>query len=288
VLDALIVLSSLWLASWLQPELRRLFPQLRAAVQFREHALLVYLVTPLWLWLIVSLRLHLAVPLRFAQAELITGLIKPAPGRARSPGATRVSHAVADQPRAFPRSELPAALCAAQHRHRLGAFSAQVPHRAAPPLASGSAVRTLNELVRAALAAPDPPHFIGFLSAADRPPLAAGELSRVGTLSDLPRVLHEHAIDHVLFFPPANQPESVRTELQAGEDVGVTASFSVELVQLSEAMPVLAEHYERVRDVRGGAQGTSAGTEVRARPHHGRLSDRGPLAGFCSWRWRSP
>jgi len=66
----------------------------------------------------------------------------------------------------------------------------------------------------------------------------------VGQLSDLPRLLHEQAIDHVMFFPPTHQPEQVRAELHACEEVGVTASFSVDLVQLSEATPTLTEHFE--------------------------------------------
>ena len=42
-LDALIAAAAMLLAAAMQPELRRVFPPLRAAAAFREHALLVYL-----------------------------------------------------------------------------------------------------------------------------------------------------------------------------------------------------------------------------------------------------
>jgi hypothetical protein len=41
MLDALCIVVSILLAGYVQPELRRFFPQLRSAVQFREDALLV-------------------------------------------------------------------------------------------------------------------------------------------------------------------------------------------------------------------------------------------------------
>lgn len=47
-----------------------------------------------------------------------------------------------------------------------------------------------------------------------------------------------------MFFPPAHRPESVRAELHACEELGVSASFSVDLLQLSEATPTSTEHFE--------------------------------------------
>jgi exopolysaccharide biosynthesis polyprenyl glycosylphosphotransferase len=132
-------------------------------------------------------------------------------------------------------------------QHRAGIGRARV-------LFVGWPSQRMAELLRAAQAAPDPPEVIGYLecptpppSATDPafgPPPSAAALPRVGTLDDLPRLLHEQPVDHVLFFPPANRPESVPGELLACEEVGVTASFSVDLVQLAEATPRLTSHYD--------------------------------------------
>jgi exopolysaccharide biosynthesis polyprenyl glycosylphosphotransferase len=51
------------------------------------------------------------------------------------------------------------------------------------------------------------------------------------------RVLHEHAIDHVMFFPPTNQPEELREPLALCEQLGIVASFSVSLTQLTRSTP---------------------------------------------------
>ena len=47
-----------------------------------------------------------------------------------------------------------------------------------------------------------------------------------------------------MFFPPANRPEQVREQLAACEEVGVTASFSVDLVQLGQAAPRVMSKYD--------------------------------------------
>jgi exopolysaccharide biosynthesis polyprenyl glycosylphosphotransferase len=245
VLDALLICAAMWLAAWVQPELRRLFPQLRAAVQFREHALLVYLVTPLWLWLIVSFRLHLAVPQRLAQAELIARLIKlHVSGLAGIAILAFLLQSLINRSLvalflgfsfSLLYAQRSALIAWARFQHKTGVGQARL-------LLVGDPSQRMHELVQAAQAAPDPPHIVGYLGEPVSPPPAA--LGCVGSVSDLPRLLHEQAIDHVLFFPPANRPELVRAELLACEEVGVTASFSVDLVQLAEAMPRLASHYE--------------------------------------------
>jgi exopolysaccharide biosynthesis polyprenyl glycosylphosphotransferase len=238
----------MWLAAWLQPELRRLFPQLRAAVQFREHALLVYSATPLWLWLIVSFRLHLAVPQRLTQAELITRLIKlHATGLAAVALLAFLLQSVINRSLvalflgcsfALLYAQRSALIAWARYQYKQGTGQKRL-------LLVGSASERMAELVRSALAAPDPPHILGYLDCpGPQPTAAAPELENIGTRADLPRLLHEQAIDHVLFFPPANRPEDAHAELLACEEVGVAASFSIELVQLAEATPQLAAHYE--------------------------------------------
>jgi FlaA1/EpsC-like NDP-sugar epimerase len=185
-------------------------------------------------------RLHAAMQLRLGQAELITRLIA---GLALLAFLTQAL---------FNRSlvalflacsfvllyaQRSARIAWARYQHETGTSRARL-------LLVGEPARRINELVRAASAAPDPPNFIGYLRPNASPLSAAGELTCVEQLSDLPRLPHEQTIDHVMFFPPTHQPEQVRAELHACEEVGVTASFSVDLVQLSEATPTLTEHFE--------------------------------------------
>src|SRR5690348_10881031 len=76
VCDVAILIASIYLALALQPSPRRFIPSLRSVVAFREHASLVYSLVPLWMILIVTFRVHLAVPQRLGQAELLARLIK--------------------------------------------------------------------------------------------------------------------------------------------------------------------------------------------------------------------
>lgn len=254
VLDAVLVFVSLVLAAWLQPYLRVLLPSVRAAVQFHEHALLVYLVLPLWLALSVVFRLHIAVPQRIAGSELLVRLIK-----LHVAGLAGVSLLQFLTQSVINRSLVALfLLCSfmlmfaqrsvilgwARFQHATGTGRARV-------LLVGRPSRRMHELISAALRSPNPPHVIGYLeapltaaSALSSPPPDATPLERLGVLHDLPTLLHEQAVDHVLFFPPAHRPEAVRSELAACEEVGVTASFSVDLVQLAEATPRVTSHYD--------------------------------------------
>ena len=253
-LDAAVIVGSMLLAAYLQPELRRVLPGLRSAVDFREHALLVYLSLPLWLVLIVTFRVHIAVAQGLGQAELLVRLIKlHVVGLA---GIALLSF--------FTQSIINRSLVAlflgctfltmyvqrslliawARFQHKTGVGQERV-------LLVGQPSRRMAELVRAALARPNPPHIVGYLepqlTAANPlsvPPADAPAIPRVGSVRELPRLLHEQPVDHVLFFPPAHRPETVRDELIACEEVGVTASFSVDLVQLAEATPRVTSHYE--------------------------------------------
>jgi exopolysaccharide biosynthesis polyprenyl glycosylphosphotransferase len=76
------------------------------------------------------------------------------------------------------------------------------------------------------------------------PPVGTLELTRLGGLAELPQVLQTQAVDHVMFFPPSNRPERLREQLESCEEVGVTASFSVDLVQLSAAVPRVTAHFD--------------------------------------------
>jgi exopolysaccharide biosynthesis polyprenyl glycosylphosphotransferase len=253
-LDIVTLFASLWLASELQPLVRKLFPGWHEAVEFREHATLVYLVLPLWLVLNATFRLDVAVAQRIGQAELIVRLIK-----VHVAGLAGVSLLQFLLQSVINRSlvalflgcmfllmytQRTLMIAWARFQHRTGTGQERV-------LLIGQPSRRMSEMVRVALSRPNPPLFVGYLeaplTAAEKlsvPPPDAPTLTKLGALRDLPRILYEQPLDRVMFFPPAHRPESVREELVACEEVGVTASFSVDLVQLAEAMPRITAHYD--------------------------------------------
>ncbi|HKP63001.1 MAG TPA: sugar transferase [Polyangiales bacterium] len=250
VLDAGMVVGSIFLASSLHQLLRPLWPPLRVPPNFEAHATLVYLVLPLWLVLSVMFRLHVAVAQRVGQAELLVRLTKlHVAGLAALSIVQFVTHSVINRSLvalfllstfALMYLQRTAAIAWARFQYRRGTGRERL-------LLIGLPSRRMSEFVRAALASPDPPQLLGYLEAAPddgEPPPDAPPLPCLGTLDELSQVLHAQAVDHVMFFPPANRPERLREALAACEEVGVTASFSLELVQLAAAVPRVTEHYD--------------------------------------------
>jgi exopolysaccharide biosynthesis polyprenyl glycosylphosphotransferase len=252
-IDAFSIVISLALAVIVQAELRRYIPSLRAPARFQEHASLVYAMLPLWLSLIVLFRVHLAVPQQLGQAELLVRLVKlHLTGLCALALLQFLTQSIINRSLvalflgctfALMYVQRSGQIAWSRYQHQRGTGQARV-------LLVGRPSRRMAELVRSALARPNPPCFVGYLeaplgaAALSMPPDDAPTLERIGTLTDLPRLLHEQPVDHVMFFPPAHRPESVRDELLACEEVGVTASFSVDLVQLSEAAPRVTSHYD--------------------------------------------
>jgi exopolysaccharide biosynthesis polyprenyl glycosylphosphotransferase len=252
-IDVIIILASMALAAHLQVALRSLIPSLRSVPKFRDYATLAYSVLPLWLILIVTLRVHLAVAQRLGQAELLVRLFKlhlaALAGLALLQFLTQsiINRSLVGLfllcTFTVMYAQRSALIAWGRYQHARGTGQERV-------LLVGRPSRRMTELVRIALARRDPPHFVGYLeapltgNALSVPPADAPTLTRVGNLADLPRLLHEQPVDHVLFFPPTHRPESVREELIACEEVGVTASFSVDLVQLAEATPHVTSHYD--------------------------------------------
>ena len=252
-IDAGLVLASIFLAAFLHELLRPLFPELRVPPSFEAHATLVYLVLPLWLLLSVMFRLHVAVAQRVGQAELLVRLTKlHLTGLAALSIAQFVTQSVINRSLvalfllstfALMFLQRSVAIAWSSFQYRRGTSRVRV-------LLVGRPSRRMAEFVRAALASREPPQLLGYLEAPSDdaglslPPPDAVELPRLGKLEQLADVLHAQAVDHVMFFPPANRPERVREPLAACEEVGVTASFSVDLVQLSAAVPRVTAHYD--------------------------------------------
>ncbi|HEX7479653.1 MAG TPA: exopolysaccharide biosynthesis polyprenyl glycosylphosphotransferase, partial [Polyangiales bacterium] len=252
-LDVISIFASMLLAANLHARLRPIFPVLRGTPLFHEHATLVYLVLPLWFTLIVVFGVHRTSVERVGHAELLVRLIKlHLAGLVGLALIQFLTQAIINRSLValfllctflfmYAQRSVWLAWARFQYARTLG------PERV---LLVGLPSRRMSELVRAASAQRHPPRLMGYLEVSvsepglSVPPPDAPSLPCLGKLADLTRLLHEQPVDHVLFFPPANQPERVREQLVACEQVGVTASFSVDLVQLAQATPRVTSKYD--------------------------------------------
>ena len=252
-LDAVTILLSMWAASNLHAWLQSRLSGFRVPPGFDQYATLVYLALPLWLVLIAAFRLHLAVSQRIGQAELLVRLLKVhVLGLAVLSVVQFTTHAVINRSlialfmlATFVAMHLQRTIMLvwAQYQYARGIGRERL-------LLVGQPSRRMAELVRAATQRRYPAQLLGYLEAPvgdaglSVPPSDMPALPCIGKLADLARVLHDQPVDHVMFFPPANHPDRVREQLLACEAVGVSASFSVDLVQLADAMPRVTTSYD--------------------------------------------
>jgi exopolysaccharide biosynthesis polyprenyl glycosylphosphotransferase len=90
-----------------------------------------------------------------------------------------------------------------------------------------------------------PPHLVGRLSSTGGDAALDAVALRLGGIDDIERVLHDNAVDLVLFFPPWNHPRDAAAALSACETVGIPAGFAIELVQRASAPPRVVDLYDR-------------------------------------------
>lgn len=251
--DAVIAVASIFLAFRVQALVRPLLPGMRVPANFELHATLVYLALPLWLVLSVMFRVHVAVAQRVGQAELLVRLTKlHLTGFAALSVAAFLTQSIINRSLValfllctFGLMYVQRTLFIAWARYLYARGVARL-----RLLLVGRPSRRMSDFIRTALASREPPQILGYLeapldeAALSIPPASAPELARLGGLADLPQFLQTQAVDHVMFFPPANRPERLRDQLEVCEEVGVTASFSVDLVQLSAAVPRITAHFD--------------------------------------------
>ena len=106
----------------------------------------------------------------------------------------------------------------------------------------------LIEFVRTARLEPLPPDFVGYLSDAQGTAEESAELPAdfpppLGGLAELEPVLHDHAVDQVLFFPPHDRPERADHELDTLRLLGVPASFAIQRVDWFDTPPHVLSFY---------------------------------------------
>lgn len=253
LLDTVTVLGAMALAVELQAWLRQWFALVKPSAAFHEHALLAYLTVPLWLVLVAVFRLHRSFEHIWGTAELLTDLF-----RLHLTGLAVLSVIQVLTQSVINRSLLGLfLLCsfAAMYGVRMIASTwTRYHHRAGYSeqrlLLVGRPSGRMSAFLSHVASRPLPPRVVGYLEAPlphnplSTPPCDALPVERIGSLSELERVLHEQSIDVVLFFPPCNDARELVSPLSVCETLGVTAAFSVDLVQLARAVPRVGWIYD--------------------------------------------
>ncbi len=250
VTDAVAIVVSMLAAYGLHTALRGILPFLKEPPQFRYYAVLAYLALPLWLLLVVLFRQHRCFELRWSAARLFSDLLKlHLVGFLALTMLLFLTQAVVNRTLValFLASTLTlmwlARLAIGRRlRQRAGGGFGRL-----KVLLVCGRPADLVEFVGAARLEPLPPEFVGHLSDAtpegEPAPQPAGLPPRLGSLADLEAVLHQRAVDQVLFFPPHERPEEATRELDTLRLLGVPASFAIHRVDWFDTPPRVLSFY---------------------------------------------
>jgi exopolysaccharide biosynthesis polyprenyl glycosylphosphotransferase len=228
-------------------------PLLKQPPAFAEYALLAYLALPVWLSLIVVTRLHLTFEHPLSQAELLTKLMK-----LHIVGLTVLALIQFLLQSVVNRSLVALFLLASfllMYAQRTVAYAwTRYQHESGQGrptlLLVGQPSRRMHDFVRDAMRSRLNPLVLGYLRGSEPtdglslPPSDAPPLPQLGDLAALQQLLEERSVTEVLFFAPYQRPDRVQTELALCEELGVSASFVVDVRQLSRAAPRITELYD--------------------------------------------
>ena len=248
-LDGLIVVLSMGLAFGLHSALRQVVPLLKDPPSFNHFATLAYLTLPLFLVLVAVLGLHRVLERPAPVRELVWGLVK-----LHLLSLVGLSVILFATQAILNRSLMAVFLgCTflllfaekvgltmwVRYQHSKG-------HGRLRLLLVGRPGEIVSELVDSARCQPLPPRLVGLVTPAGEPAddLPDG-LSHLGTVDELDRLLHDEAVDRVLFFPPVNRPADVPDAVGACEALGVPADFAVDLSPSLFAPPRVLSLYEQ-------------------------------------------
>jgi len=228
-------------------------PGLKDAARFSDHALLAYLVLPVWLMLIVVVRLHDTFTQPLSQSDLLTRLVKLNVSGLLSLALLQfLTQAIVNRSLvalflalsfAFMYVQRTVSYAWVRYQHARG-------HGRPCLLLVGRPSRRMYDFVASAKAAALPAEVLGYLqdpesnTSYSMPPPNAEALTKLGTLSALAECLEKHNVTEVVFLAPHQSPETVTDELSICEELGVPASFVVDVKQLSRASPRIRELYE--------------------------------------------
>jgi exopolysaccharide biosynthesis polyprenyl glycosylphosphotransferase len=243
VLDAVLVIASLALAAGLQAALRDHVVWLKEPPRFEEYALVVYLCVPLWLVLIAALGLHRVFEREWTRVSLLYDLFK-----LHVAGFLGLSASVFFTQATLNRSLVVLFLASSfvltyfvrsalsywlRYQHRIGQTRTRL-------LVVGNESTELSDLVHSIATEPRPPVIVGQLGES-----AALGLKHLGGIDVLERVLHDEAIDHVLFYPPYHRAHDIGVALTACDTVGVSADLAIEASHPTDVTPRVLELYGR-------------------------------------------
>jgi exopolysaccharide biosynthesis polyprenyl glycosylphosphotransferase len=212
---------------------------------FREYAPVVFVAVPWFLLLIAKLDLHRTFERVWSVPELVVDIVKlHALGLVSTAAAVFVMNVVINRSLVglFLASTFVLLLAERLVLLRWRRFQHETGQGRTRLLLVGDGTRDLAGFAQARGREALPPEVIGYLG---EPSDAAALPPRLGTIADLDAVLHQHAVDLVLFFPPWTNPRDAVGALSACEALGTPAAFAIELVQPAAAPPRLLEIYER-------------------------------------------
>ncbi|MDH5676954.1 MAG: exopolysaccharide biosynthesis polyprenyl glycosylphosphotransferase [Myxococcales bacterium] len=256
-LDAAVVLCAMWAAAAVQPQARALIPDMQALVSFHEYALLSYLALPLWLLLVVGLGLHHSFEEPLGPAELFVRLLKLHLGGLLGLALIHLlTRSVVN--RSLIAIFLCCAFCLMYAERLLLGFWVRLQHARGQTrtriLLVGQPSKRMADFLDDARAQALPPTILGYLEAPEdgagkpaspsRQAPATEQPPRLGSLGQLGELLQREAVDHVMFFPPAHRPQELSEALQSCEELGVAASFAVEIRQIARATPRIVSIYD--------------------------------------------
>jgi exopolysaccharide biosynthesis polyprenyl glycosylphosphotransferase len=238
LLDAAVVVAALLATPAVHDWLRALWPVLPAAPAPASYATLAYATPPLWVLLVLAFRLNRSfeevrpwVSLVLALAALHAvglGLLSMVQFLLQSSASRGLAAS-------FLLASFSGMLALrvlvsqwARHQHRSGLTQPRL-------LLVGQPTRRMADFAHDARTRPFPPLLLGYLSAPapvdglSEPPTDVERLPALGVLSAerLRELLHDDAVDEVLFFAPFDRPEYVPDAVEVCEELGVPANFAV-------------------------------------------------------------
>jgi exopolysaccharide biosynthesis polyprenyl glycosylphosphotransferase len=244
--DAFLLLFAMLVAFGAHSAIRPIFPVLKAPSRLSDYLTVTLLVLPVWLVLVSVFGLDRMHDRAWSRGKLLFALAKlHAVTFVALAVLLFLTQLVVNRTIVVVFFTTTAALMYAERsflawRRRFGHARGEGQRRI---LLVGAPSR-MRPFVIESLATDFPPFFVGYLRDGDpkshsMPPPAPVPLpiELRGTVDKLEHVLHETAVDDVLFFPPHEDPDVVEQALDVCQRVGVRASFSIDLKPRAQATP---------------------------------------------------
>ena len=249
VVDAIIVIGSMFAALWIHGLLRSFLPGFREPPVFESYAALAYTTVPIVMGVSILLGLHRFIDHQWSYPRILWELLKVHIATLLSVAIVLfVTQSVIN------RSIVVLFLCTSlglmfverviiritmRYRYERGYGQPQI-------LIVGHDTSAIAAFMAAAQTDDYAPHFVGYIA-------KSGALTHekdvtlpyLGTMDRLENILHDHAVDRVFFLPPNNHPEEVLGALSVCETLGVSANFWMNIDTGTQAVPRMTVLYDR-------------------------------------------